>query len=301
MTQLQDIDLNLLLVFQLMYRERKTGVVAEQLGLSQPAVSNALARLRKALNDELFERTSRGMKPTPYADLIAEPIAYALATLQDTINYHERFEPLSSERAFRIAMTDLGEMYLLPRLMAHLARVSPGISITTVRNSDDSLKEEMEAGSVDLAIGLLPQLEAGFYQRRLFEQQYVCLMRKDHPLAGGPLDLEAFSQARHIVIEAQGTGHGRVEKLLAQSGVRRIVKLRLPHFMSAPYIVRETDLIATVTEKLALQTMDTLGLVVHRHPVALPSVQINLFWHRRYHQDTGSIWLRSQIFNLFAE
>ncbi|PSJ44719.1 LysR family transcriptional regulator [Zobellella endophytica] len=301
MTQLQDIDLNLLLVFQLMYRERKTGVVAEQLGLSQPAVSNALARLRKALNDELFERTSRGMKPTPYADLIAEPIAYALATLQDTINYHERFDPLSSERAFRIAMTDLGEMYLLPKLMAHLARVAPGISITTVRNSGDSLKEEMEAGSVDLAIGLLPQLEAGFYQRRLFEQQYVCLMRKEHPLAGGPLDLEAFSQARHIVIEAQGTGHGRVEKLLAQSGVSRIVKLRLPHFMSAPYIVRETDLIATVTEKLALQTMDTLGLVAHHHPVALPSVQINLFWHRRYHQDTGSIWLRSQIFNLFAE
>ncbi len=301
MIQLREIDLNLLLVFQLMYRERKTGPVAEQLGLSQPAVSNALGRLRKALNDELFERTSRGMRPTPFADAIAESIGYALSTLQDGLNYQERFDPIQSERAFCLSMTDLGEMYLLPRLMAYLAIHAPNISLTTVRDTGRPLKEEMEGGSVDLAIGLLPQLEGGFYQRRLFDQDYVCLMRAGHALADGELTLERFSEAQHIIIEAQGTGHGRVEKQLMRSGISRIVRLRLPHFISAPYIVSTTDLVATVTEKLALQTSKSLGLVARPHPVPIPPAQINVFWHRRYHQDTGNIWLRNIVFELFSE
>lgn len=301
MIRLQDIDLNLLVVFQLMYRERKTGVVAEQLGLSQPAVSNALKRLRKMLNDELFERTARGMRPTPFADSIAESISYALSAIQEGLNYNDCFDPGTSDRAFSIAMTDLGEMYLLPRLMAYLTEHAPNISLSTVRDNESALKEDMEMGNVDLAIGLLPQLEAGFYQRRLFDQRYVCLMRQGHPLSEGEFTLEKFSQARHIVIEARGTGHGRVEKQLAQSGISRIIRLRLTHFMSAPYIVGETDFIATVTEKLALQTQKSLGLVVRTHPVDIHPVQINLFWHRRYHRDAGNIWLRNLIFELFSE
>lgn len=301
MIRLQDIDLNLLIVFQLMYRERKTGPVAEQLGLTQPAISNALARLRVALGDELFERTARGMRPTPFADNIAESIGYALSTLQDGINYQERFDPLSNDRSFSVSMTDLGEIYMLPKLMAYLSVHAPNISVSTVRDTGRSLKEDLETGSVDLAIGLIPQLEAGFYQRRLFDQDYVCLMRKDHPMAEGELTLERFSQAEQIIIDAQDTGHGKVEKILVRSGINRISRLKLPHFISAPYIVAETDLIATVTEKLALQTAETLGLVVRPHPVDIPPAQINTFWHRRYHQDTGNIWFRNLIFELFSE
>lgn len=301
MIRLQDIDLNLLIVFRLMYRERKTGPVAEQLGLTQPAISNALARLRLALGDELFERTARGMKPTPYADNIAESIAYALGTLQDGINYQERFDPRSSDRAFCLSMTDLGEIYLLPTLVAYLAEHAPNLSISTVRDNGHSIKEDLESGSVDLAIGLLPQLKAGFYQRRLFDQNYVCLMRKGHPLAHVELTLERFTKAEQIIIDAEGTGHGVVEKMLVRGGVDRISRLRLPHFISAPYILAKTDLIATVTEKLALQTADTLGLVVRPHPVEIPPAQINSFWHRRFHQDTGNIWFRNLIFDLFSE
>ena len=301
MIKLQDLDLNLLLVFHLMYRERKTGAVAELMGLSQPAVSNALKRLRLTLGDELFERTARGMSPTPYAEQIAENISITLDNLQSSLNVKTEFDPTKSQRTFRVAMTDLGEMYMFPRLMLHLAKNAPGISITTVRNSEFSLKEDMESGNVDLAIGLLPQLEAGFYQRRLFEQNYVCLMRKEHPLAGEALSLERFSQAEHIVIEAKDTGHDHVERQLKRSGVARIVPLRLPHFMSAPYIVAETDLVATVTEKLALQTAEVLGLTIHPHPVDISPAQINQFWHRRMHRDEGNIWLRNTIFELFAE
>lgn len=301
MIRLQDIDLNLLVVFQLMYRERKTGLVAEHLGITQPAVSNALARMRLALGDELFERTARGMRPTPFADNIAESIGYALSTLQDGLNYQERFDPPSSDRSFCLSMTDLGEIHMLPRLMAYLAEHAPHISVSTVRDTGHSLKEDLETGSVDLAVGLLPQLEAGFYQRRLFDQEYVCLMRAGHPLAKGTLTLKKFFKSEHIIIEAQDTGHGRVEKQLSRSGAPRVRKLKLPHFISAPYIVAKTDLIATVTEKLALQTAETMGLIVKPHPVAIPPAQINMFWHRRYHQETGSIWFRNLIHEMFSE
>ena len=301
MPKLQDIDLNLLLIFQLMYRLRKTGAVADEMGLSQPAVSNALARLRASLGDKLFERTARGMRPTPYADLIAEPINQALSGLQVGLNYQERFDPLTSDRNFCLAMTDLGEMYLLPRLMSALARIAPSISLSTRTTSDSELAEAMETGSVDIAIGLLPKLEAGFYQRGLFTQSYVCLMRSGHPLSEGEFTLEKFSQAEHMVIEALGTGHNRVEQQLAQSGIERQIALRLPNFMSAPYIVSETDLVATVTEKLAYQTQDALGLVIRPHPLDINPAEINLFWHRRYHQDAGNRWLRNLIFELFSE
>ncbi|TPE48591.1 LysR family transcriptional regulator [Maribrevibacterium harenarium] len=301
MIRLKDIDLNLLIVFQLMYRERKTGRVAEQLGLTQPAVSNALARLRIALNDELFERTARGMRPTPFADNIAESVGYALTTLQDGLNYQERFDPITSDRTFSIGMTDLGEIYFLPKLMAHLAVHAPHVSITTVREPDQTLKDDLESGIVDLAVGLLPQLEAGFYQRRLFDQSYVCLMRKGHPLAGETIDLNHFSEFEHIIIEAQGTGHCNVEKELAKNGITKQCKLRLAHFASAPYIIAKTDLVATVIEKLALQTAANFGLIIKPHPAQMPSLQINLFWHRRYHQDSGNVWLRNVIFDLFSE
>ncbi len=301
MIRLQDIDLNLLVVFQLMYRHRKTGLVAEELEITQPAVSNALARLRLVLHDELFERTARGMRPTSFADSIAESVGYALSTLQDGLNYEQRFEPASSDRSFCLSMTDLGEIYLLPPLIAYLAEHAPGITVTTVRDQGRSLKDDLETGSVDLAIGLLPQLEAGFYQRRLFDQKYVCLIRKGHRFAKGTLTLKRFSQGQHLIIEAQGTGHGRVEKLLSKSGITRISSLRIPHFMSAPFIVAETDLIATVTEKLALQTVDKLGLIIKEHPVNIPPARINMFWHRRFHQDQGNVWLRNLIFELFSE
>lgn len=301
MIRLNEIDLNLLVVFQHMYRERKTGVVAEQLGLSQPAISNALGRLRKALGDELFERTARGMRPTSYADAIADPISSALSSLQETINHNDHFDPTASTRSFRVAMTDLGEIHLLPRLMSRLSTQAPQVQLTTVRDTAITLKEEMEAGSVDLAVGLLPQLGAGFYQRRLFNQKYVCLMRSDHPLAKGEFGLEQFSEAHHAVVVAQGTGHSHVEELVTRSGVPRRISLRVPHFVAVPYIISETDLIVTVTEKLALQTMKRFNLVSRPHPMEIPTAQINIFWHRRLHQDAGNIWLRGLFFEMFSE
>ena len=301
MIELKKIVLNLLILFHLLYQKRKIGLVADALDLTQPAVSNALAKLRIALQDELFVRTARGMSPTPYADNIAESVGYALSTLKDGLNHEWKFNPTLSDRCFSINMTDLGEIYLLPRLLAYLAKHAPNISVNTVRDNRYSLQEDLETGNVDLAVGLLPQLEAGFYQRHLFAQKYVCLLRKGHLFEKVELTLERFSEAKHMIIEVSNTGHGRVEKQLAKSGITRISRLKIPHFTSAPYIVAETDIIATVPEKLALQTATKFGLIIKPHPVEIPPAQINMVWHRRFHQDLGNIWLRNLMFELFAE
>ncbi|WP_275286705.1 LysR family transcriptional regulator [Halomonas elongata] len=301
MRKLSEIDTNLLVVFDLLYRHRNTQRVAEQLGLTQPAISHALNRLRKLLGDQLFERTSRGLMPTPYATRIHEPITRALAGLQEALNLSHDFDPATSRRTFQVAMSDIGELYFLPRLMSRLAEQAPHVSLCTVRSDLGELAHDMEEGHVDLAVGLIPQLGAGFYQQRLFVQRYVCLMREDHPLAQGEFSMEDFVATRHLVVEAKGTGHGRIEELLAKGGIVRPVQLRLPHFVAVPYIVSGTDLVVTVTDKLAEATASRFGLHAMPHPVSLPEVPINLFWHRRFHQDAGNRWLRRLIHEMFAE
>src|SRR5437879_5232296 len=180
--ELKDIDLNLLVIFNQLLTERKVSKVAENLGLGQPAVSNALARLRKLFGDELFLRTSIGMQPTPFADQLAESIGYALGMIHGAINVRNSFDPATSKRSFSVGMTDIGEIYFLPRLMEKIQKMAPSVSISTVRNTAINLKDSMEAGHIDLAIGLLPQLKAGFFQRRLFMQQYVCMFKEGHRL-----------------------------------------------------------------------------------------------------------------------
>ncbi|AFJ48485.1 LysR family transcriptional regulator [Shimwellia blattae] len=301
MSRLTEVDLNLLVVFRHMYQERHTGRVAEIMGLTQPSVSHAIKRLRTMLGDELFERAARGMRPTPYADAIAGEVEQVLSALEKTLSYRNSFNPWESQREFRVAMTDLGEVYLLPRLINLLSKTAPGVRMTTVRDNAIPLKTEMENGRVDLAIGLFPQLEAGFYQRRLFNQNYVCLMRHGHPLSSGVFDEAAFLSARHIVVMAQDTGHKRIAELLRRNGALERHCLQVPHFMAVPYILSETDLLVTVTEKLALQTAQRFGLVARPLPCELPSVQINLFWHSHVHRDAGNIWLRQQFMQLFTE
>ncbi|KIN16945.1 LysR family transcriptional regulator [Vreelandella titanicae] len=301
MEKLANIDLNLLVVFDLLYQEQNTQRVALRLGITQPAVSHALKRLRHLLEDELFERTSQGLQPTPRASRLHPGIADALARMNDTLNLCDDFNPAKSERTFHINMTDIGEIVFLPRLLQHLSRHAPGVSLNTVRSHHNDLKNEMEEGEIDLAVGLIPQLGAGFYQQRLFVQRYVCLMREHHPLAAEEFSLEAFRTAHHAVVVARGTGHGIIEEQLAHAGVVRPVRLTLPHFAAVPYIVSSSDLVVTVTDKLAEATRTRFGLVIREHPLTFPEIPINLFWHRRFHQDPGNRWLRGLMFSLFSE
>lgn len=301
MEKLANIDLNLLVVFDLLYQEQNTQRVALRLGITQPAVSHALKRLRRLLDDELFERTSHGLQPTPRASQLHPGIADALARMNDTLNLRDDFNPAKSDHTFHLNMTDIGEIVFLPRLLQHLSQHAPSVSLNTVRSHHNDLKFEMEEGEIDLAVGLIPQLGAGFYQQRLFVQRYVCLMREDHPLATGDISLEDFRAAHHAVVIARGTGHGIIEEQLARAGVDRPVRLTLPNFAAVPYIISSSDLVVTVTDKLAEATRKRFGLTVRNHPLTFPEIPINLFWHRRFHQDPGNRWLRGLMFSMFSE
>ena len=297
---LREIDLNLLVVFHQLMAERRVSRAAESLGLTQPAVSNALGRLRRLFGDELFRRTSRGMEPTPFAESLAEPVSMALGLLHQAVNQRSGFDPATSARSFTIGMTDIGEIWFLPTLMDALAREAPRLTISTVRNTAVNLRDAMEAGQVDLALGLLPQLKAGFFQRPLFSQRYVCLMRRDHALSRTPLTLDAFSAAEHAVVMSAGTGHGRVDALLDRQGIARRIRLRLPHFVAVGHILAASDMIATVPARFADKIAAPFGLVAVEHPAALPEIAINLFWHARQHQDPANLWLRELMLRLYA-
>ena len=299
--KLTDLDLNLLVVFNQVLIERSVSKAADSLEVTQSAVSNCLARLRKTLGDPLVLRTANGMEPTPFAEQLAEPVAYVLGALYSVLNQRTTFDPATSERAFTIGMTDIGEIYLLPTLMDALDREAPGVSISTVRNTAVNLKDEMEAGHVDLAIGLLPQLKAGFFQRRVLRQGYVCMFRKGHPLDKRKISLKEFSDAAHVAVVSAGTGHGKVDELLDRSGVKRRIRLTVPHFVALGHILQNTDMVATVPALFAEKAVGPFRLATVAHPAALPEIAINLFWHAKYHKDPANQWLRSLIFRLFAQ
>jgi len=299
---LSRLDLNLLLVFHHLVRLGRVSQVAQTLGMSQPAVSSALGRLRQALGDELFLRTQRGMQPTPYALQLAEPVALALDSLQQALNVRASFEAATSTRHFRLAMTDVGEMYFLPVLMDAMASAAPGVTFEVASVTQTSLKEDMASGRIDLALGLLPQLQAGFFQQALFRQPYVCLMRAGHPLAGGPdLCLQDFAQAEHVRVLAAGTGHGRVDAALERHGVQRRVRLTVPHYVALGDVLGHSDLVATVPERFAQRVVLPFGLTLRPLPVEVEGSAIHQFWHGRLHRDPGHRWLRLQIAALFGD
>lgn len=297
---LKDLDLNLLVVFNRLLMERSVSAAADKLGLTQPAVSNALKRLRVLLNDELFLRTTRGMEPTPYALQLAEPIAYALSTIQNTLSHQTVFDPATSDRRFTLAMTDLGEIELLPPLMDRLEALAPGVTVSTVRNSADRLRDDMEAGHVDLAIGLLPQLKTNFFQQRLFMQRYVCLFRRGHALDKRRVTRREFYEADHVVVVSAGTGHAKMDEIIESAEEKRRVRLLVPHFVAIGHILASTDMIATVPERYARRCAEPFGLRYVDHPVELPQIGINLFWHAKFHKEPGNQWLRQLIFELFS-
>lgn len=299
--ELKEIDLNLLVVFQQLLVDRRVSKVAENLGMSQPGVSNALARLRKLTDDPLFLRTPKGMEPTPFAQELAEPTRSALQVIHSALNQQASFDPATSRRAFTIGVTDIGEIYFFPKLMKELARIAPGVTLSTVRNAAVNLQDELESGHVSLAIGLLPQLKAGYLQRRLFKQHYVCMFRRGHALDKRAISLSEFSKAEHVVVVSEGTGHGKADEFIERRKIVRKVVLTVPHYVAVGHILHDSDLVATVPERLAQALMKPFDLSYVRHPAKLPEIGISLFWHRRFNKDPAITWLRTLISELHGE
>jgi DNA-binding transcriptional LysR family regulator len=300
--ELAKLDLNLLLVLHHLLILKRVSAVADLLNMSQPAVSSALGRLRTSLDDELFIRTQAGMTPTPYAVQLAEPVAMALDVLQQALNVRGAFDPQTSTRNFTIALTDVGEMYFLPVLMDALSKAAPGVTLQVVSVAESALKEDMSTGKIDLAMGLLPQLQAGFFQQSLFKQKYICLMRKKHPMAQtSHIAMSALFAAEHVRVLATGTGHGRVDLALDKQRHQRKVRLTVPHYVALGDVLQHANLIAVVPERFAQCIAKPFDLVMRDLPIKLEDSAIQQCWHGRLHRDPGHQWLRQLMRKLFGD
>ncbi len=298
---LKDLDLNLLQVFDAVLREKSVTRAGQRVGLSQPAMSNALARLRKLFGDPLFVRTPGGMNPTPYALRLADPVRQALDLLALTLREQAGFDPATSTRTFRFHMSDIGEVVFLPPMLERLKRDAPGARVEVAQYPVDGIRESLATGKIDIALGFMPELGGGIAQRRLFRDRYVCLARKDHPVIRRTLTTGQFRAVRHALIASSGTGHEVVERTLDEQGLGGNIALRVPHFMVVPMILARTDLVCTVPWQLA-QAFKAMGnFRVHEMPIAIPSFDVRLLWHERFEQEPGHRWLREQLLALFAK
>jgi DNA-binding transcriptional LysR family regulator len=297
----QDIDLNLLRVFDAVLRERGVTPAAARLGLTQPAVSNALARLRALFGDALFVRTPAGMDATPFARGVADPVRQALALLESALAHGPGFEPASSTRGFRFYMSDLGQVEFLPPLVERVQRAAPGVRLEAVAADLEHIGEALGTGALDLAVGFLPALGPPVARRALFRDPYVCLMRSDHPAIGKKLTRKKFIEASHVLVTYRGGGHRVIEEALERAGVARRIALRVPHFTVVPMVLARTDLILTLPARVARVYERQGSFKSLPPPVAMPPAEVAVHWHERFEADPGNRWLRDQVIELFSE
>lgn len=289
--RLTQIDLNLFVVFETIYAKRNLTRAAEVLCISQPAVSNALSRMRKTFNDQLFVSTPHGMVPTPVAENIVDRVGEALQLLNASVQEADLFLPIKSKRVFRVSMNDLTEALLLPALGELLQRQAPDIRIESYFLSRRDVARELAAGALDLAIDAplihAPQL----CHFPLMSARYVCMLRSGHPLAGQELSLKDYLELGHIHVSSRREGHGHVDAALSKLGKSRKIQMRVQHYLMAPLIAMRTDLALTVPSGLA-QGYDARQLEL---PFALPALETHLYWHRSADQDQANVWLRGQL------
>lgn len=290
-------DLRLLQLFDVLYGTRSVTRAAEVLGQSQPTVSLGLGRLRRQLGDPLFVRTPTGMQPTPHADALIGPTREVLESLRRLATRAPDFEPATAQRRFRICMTDASHITLLPRLLAQVRARAPQVVLEAMR-IDEHTALALESGTADLALGLLPGLEAGFYQQALYPQDWVCLLNDRHGRAGEPFGRAAYEAAAHIGIVA-GTGQGLIAEALQTVGLQRRVNLELPGFLGLGAIVSTTDLVATLPRQIGETLALTHGLRVVDCPLPIAGFLVKQHWHARYHHDRANAWLRGVVAELF--
>ncbi|MEJ8839877.1 LysR family transcriptional regulator [Ramlibacter sp. AN1133] len=295
------LDLDWLVLFNALYETGSVSQAAERLGIGQGSASTILNKLRAQFKDALFTRTSTSMEPTPFARELAPEFRQMLEFLAQARGGPMPFSPGTSDRCFRICISDYSEIVLLPRLLNALCRAAPHVQIETQKIAPDSPRQ-LQSGELDLAIGFMPDLDAGFYQQTLFGQSFVCLAARDHPRIKAPrLTKAAYFAERHVVVPTTGTGHVMVRRALAQEGVARTVALRLPSFLGLARIVAQTELLGIVPRSLAETFVQQEPVRMLNLPFNVPDYSVKQHWHARFHTDPSNIWLRRLIAQLFLE
>ncbi|MGJ7505933.1 LysR family transcriptional regulator [Variovorax sp. GT1P44] len=308
-----ELDLQHLQIFDILLAERNLTRCARVLNMTQPALSKMLARLRLYFGDPLFVRVALKMEPTPKALELAQPVRAILDSMRALRSDHVPFDPLVSERRFSFFMIDAAVVQLLPPLLAILRVEAPKVHVQAVPCDVHHLDQWLESGLVDLAIGSFASLTQGIRRHPLWTESYVSLFRKGHPRldaesltkqsgdAGASTALHRFLEEQHALVSVTGTGHeyANAERLLEATLPRDHIVCRVPTFAAAAHIARNSDIVATVPRTLGVALANDLDLVAVEPPLALPSMEIALYWHDRFHRDPGSQWLRGVFRRLF--
>lgn len=295
----RQVDLNLLELFETIYRTRNLTAAGHHMGLSQPAVSRGLGRLREMYGDTLFVRQQRGVMPTPFADELAVPVSAALDVLRSTLE-HPVFDHVVQSRTFHVAMSDVGERILLPRLMAHLAHEAPHVAIRAVSPTVERIHEGLASGQIDLAVGFFGSLSKQVRHRRLFHEQFVYVVRKGHPMVKGRVAREQMRELPHVVGGPEGMEHAAaVAKVLSGSAVRASVALRVHSLLCVGPVVSGTDLVGLIPSNLAALVANHMPIQVIEPPVPFPGFDVTMVWHDRFHREPANEWLRGVFTRLF--
>jgi DNA-binding transcriptional LysR family regulator len=289
-----NFDLNLLRVLDALLRDRNVSRAAERLSLSQPAVSNALNRLRELLDDPLLVRVGRAMQPTPRALSLEAPIRDALQQIEHTLNAGDLFDPATSQQRFVIAVTDYVELICMPELMAHLAQVAPGIQLAITHLTPSLPAEALDNGELDLVLGRFVEVPTRFHSRRWATETLQVAVRKDHPLIDEALDLDSFLRLRHLWVHG-GQTRGMVDQWLEEQRLSRDVAYTTPNYLQAAHIVASSDLAAVLPTQLARHFADLLPLRLFDLPFDLGSFRLDIVSVAQRERDAALQWLIEQI------
>lgn len=299
---LHTVDLNLIPVFDAMLRHKSVTLAGIELGLSQPAMSYALAKLRRTFNDPLFFRVGNEMQPTALALDLTGAVREVLDRLRADVFGLTPFDPSTTTRSFVYCMTDIAESYFLPGLVTELQRLGARIALRAALLPPQALKVGLENGDVDFAVGIFPDLSGpDHFQQTLYESRFVCVARSGNPYVKGRLTLRRFVEAPQVAVSTPARSQPILERTLERQRIRRSVLLRVQNFLTLIEIVSKTDLIAVVPYEAA-ETLQKIGrLKVHALPFEADTFQIKQYWHRRYNNDPGNRWLRGVFFRLFHQ
>jgi len=292
---LAGIDLNLLVVFDALMTEKNVTRAGERLGLSQPATSNALSRLRNLMADDLFVRSATGLQPTPKAIALNQQLHPVLQQIQSTLLEKPIFNPTTSDRIFAIGMSDYVEFTLLPKLMQRIQAIAPNVILQIRSGERQKQLSLLDNGEVDLVCGVFPEQIQWHKEELLFPENFVVVCRRDHPTIGNSLSLEEYLSVSHLLVSLKEDRTGQVDISLAQQTLKRHIALSIPHFLIAPFILTQTDLIATLAQRIALAFAEKQNLKILPIPLEIKGFSIWMRWHQSSEKSPDCQWLRSQI------
>lgn len=296
---LAGIDLNLLVLFVALYKERSVSRAARRVGLSQSAASHALSRLRDLTGDELFVRVGRGMLPTPRADALAGPVSEALAGLVRSLARETDFDPMLARASFRIGAVDLAAVMIVPQLMLRIAERAPNVQLI-VSALPEVLFRKLADGEIDLALGGAGA-EVELRSQIVLQEEFVCLVRSAHPCLQAGLTVEGYASLPHALVSPRGLARGYVDTALARIGLSRQVVYVTPTLQAAASVVARSDLVLTTTRRTAQLAAQSLPLALVEPPLPIEPYVLSAIWHERRDADPLHLWIRAQLLEVIAE